>query len=183
MPFIEYIGDKMKKEINIEYSRTEYRVLNQNIMNYINQNIYEFNKTSHSVEQDFTYSLNIRYEEYLTKNYISYIFYTSVYEGGAHPNNTIYTINYDKRNNRIVTINDLIKMNPTILDIFSKKSREELSKKEGFNDPNVKEMMIEGTKPIPNNYKNFVFTKDKIMILFEQYQVAPYYMGEFKIII
>lgn len=173
----------MKNEINIEYPRTEYKILNQNIMNYINKNIYEFNKTSSIVEQDFTYSLNIHYEEYLTKNYVSYVFYTSVYEGGAHPNNTIYTINYDKENNKIVTINDLIRTNPNILNLFSTKSREELLKKEEFNDPNIKQMMIEGTKPISNNYKNFVFTKEGIMILFEQYQVAPYYMGEFKILI
>ena len=44
-------------------------------------------------------------------------------------------------------------------------------------------MMYEGTKPIKDNFKNFVFTKDGILLLFNYYQVAPYSQGEFQIIV
>ena len=37
-------------------------------------------------------------------------------------------------------------------------------------------MLLEGTIPIINNFKNFVFS-DNIIIFFEEYQIAPYSSG------
>lgn len=44
-------------------------------------------------------------------------------------------------------------------------------------------MIEDGTKPINNNFKNFAFSEDGLIIFFEQYQVAPYSFGNFEVII
>lgn len=173
----------MKNDLRITYPRSNFKVLNNEVIKYINTNIEEFMNYSQESVQNFPYSLYIYYDEYETNNYISYVFYNSMFTGGAHPNNTIYTINYDKNTNKIVNINDLVSDNPNILNTFSYQSRIQLGSKKEFQDPNIKEMLIEGTKPVKENFKNFAFTKDGIILYFEQYQVAPYYMGAFKILI
>ncbi len=173
----------MKNDLRITYPRSNFKVLNNEILKYINTNIEEFmNDTQESV-QNFPYSLYIYYDEYETNAYVSYVFYNSMFTGGAHPNNTIYTINYDKTRHKIIDINDLVRDNPNLLNIFSYQSRLQLGNKKEFNDPNIKEMLLEGTMPVKENFRNFVFTSDGIVLYFEQYQVAPYSMGAFKVLI
>ena len=178
-----FIGDEMKNDLRISYPRSKYPILSKEIEKYIKTNIDAFIQESTSTIQNLPYSLYIYYDEYETQEYISYVFYNSLFTGGAHPNNTIYTINYDKTKNKIVTIHDLVEKNPNLLHLFSRESRRVLQNKKEFQDLNVSQMLIEGTIPNENNFRNFVFTPNGILLLFEQYQVAPYYMGVFQVYI
>ena len=38
-------------------------------------------------------------------------------------------------------------------------------------------MLLEGTKPTLDNFKNFSYTEDGFKIYFNYYQIAPYYYG------
>lgn len=175
----------MKNEIRMTYPRTEYSVLNEKIKKYVDSLLEEFMEYGEAtVQPDFTYTLDMYYEKYTYQDYLSYVFFTSMYTGGAHPNNTIYTITYDKQKNQIITISDLTKDNADLLQILSEESRTILKKYPSFQTPYFQEdMLLEGTEARLENFRNFAFSKDGLILFFEQYQVAPYFDGSFRVVI
>lgn len=176
------ISDYHKYKILAYYPQTEFDILNDNISKKINDYIKKFKEEIKYVDVQLNqyYTLNIFYNTYEYESYISYIFYIEYYTGGAHPNHEIYTVVYDKSQNKIIDINDLIKINPNTLNIFSSISRKNLLQNKNIVDTS---MMIDGTVPNIENFSNFVFSKDGIIIFFNYYQVAPYSSGQFEVII
>lgn len=173
----------IKNEINISYPRTKYPLLNETITKEIKTILNEFMEYAKSeLEFNFTYTLDINYEEYSYNNYLSFVFYTSIYTGGAHPDNKIFTINYDILNNKIITIDDIIS-NDKLLTLSNESRKILMQNKNIEHDKNSKEMLVEGTKPLKNNFRNFVFSENGLIIYFEQYQIAPYSSGSFKVLI
>ena len=175
----------MKNEIRITYPRTEYSILNQEIKKYVDSLLDEFMEYGKStIQPNFTYTLDMYYEKYSYQFYLSYVFFTSVYTGGAHPNNTIHTITYNKEKNQIITISNLAKDNADLLKILSEESRAILKKYPSFQTSYFqKDMLMEGTEPRLENFRNFAFSKEGLIIFFEQYQVAPYSDGSFRVVI
>lgn len=175
----------MKNEIRITYPRTEYSVLNQEIKKYIDSILKEFMEYGEApIQPDFPYTLDTYYEKYANEDYLSYVFFTSMYTGGAHPNNTITTITYDKKENKIITISDLVNKSSNLLEFLSEESRRILKKYPSFQTPYfMEDMLLEGTEPILENFRNFAFSKDGLILFFEQYQVAPYSDGSFRVVI
>lgn len=170
-----------KNEISIKKPTTKYLKLNE----IINKNILEIkndflkNITNVFAQEEFTYTLFINYEKEEYKNYLSYVFFIEIDTGGAHPNHNLWTVVYDTYQNKVVTIDSLIQNNPELLKTFSKISRANL-----LINPNISPaMMLDGTKPQKENFKNFVLTDLGLKILFSRYQVAPYVAGEFSVII
>ena len=174
----------MKNEIRVTYPRSEYLTLNQEIKKYIDSILQEFLAYGEATAQPgFPYTLDSYYEKYRNDNYLCYVFFTSMYTGGAHPNNTIHTITYDIQSKQIVTIHNLISKNPNLLEILSKESRLILKKYPNFQSCSIVDMLMEGTEANTDNFKNFVFSKEGIIIFFEQYQIAPYSEGNFRIVV
>ena len=169
-------------EINIDYPKTTYIKLNNLIKEKIDTYINTFKNDIKNiyVQQDQYYTLNITYDSYVYKQYISYAFYIEYYTGGAHPNHEIWTIIYDTNSNQVITIDDLIKKDKNILKILSNISRNELIKNKNIVDIN---MLMTGTKPINENFSRFVFSDKGLIIFFERYQVAPYSSGNFNVIV
>ena len=164
------------------YPKTDYSKLNNVINDKIYEYIKEFKENVNSSDYPINqyYSLIILYDCYEYDNYISYIFRIEDYTGGAHPNHRIYTVVYDIKNNVIITIDDLINKNQNILNIFSENSREILKSNDKITSST---MLYEGTKPKKENFTNFVFSKNGIILFFPQYQVAPYSQGEFNVVL
>ena len=169
-------------EIKINYPLTGYKKLNEEITKIVNKYMKDFknNLPNKDVTVNMKYTLIIDFKDFYYNDYVSFVFYIEYFTGGAHPNHEIVTINYNKRTNSFIKIENLLEKNKDILDIFSKISRINLINNPGIT---VTSMMYEGTKPIKDNFKNFVFTKDGILLLFNYYQVAPYSQGEFQIIV
>lgn len=171
-------------EILIYYPVTKYEILNKEIVklkentknNFI-QNIDE--KIIKEMNAPWYLSLNFNSYSYL--DILGFAFHTDTFTGGAHPNAYINTINYDKKNNCIVTIDSLISKNSNILNELSKYTYDKLLENEYINEYNVIDMLKEGTNPTKNNFSNFVFTPNGLMIFFQKYQVAPYVLGEFTV--
>lgn len=178
-------SDTEKYKIDAYYPISDYAVLNKEVTNLINNYINRFKSfiNDNNIVPNQYYTLNIFYNKYETSNYLSYVFRISEYTGGAHPNNTISTISYNKNNDAIITIESLIKDDATILDILSTESRKILENNQLFKSGLLYDMMIDGTKPKIENFKNFVFSKEGLIIFFEQYQIAPYSYGEFNVVI
>lgn len=105
------------------------------------------------------YSLDISYDSYIYENYISYVFFISMYTGGAHPNNKIFSINFNILENKIINIDDIIKSEFT-LDYLSKESRKLLGENKNIRkDKNSIELLMNGTKPEKLNFRNYAFSK------------------------
>lgn len=171
----------MNNGIRISYPRTEYLKLNLAFADIIKKSVDEFiNYAKEAVQEKFTYTLDISHDEYAYKDYLSFVFYISMYTGGAHPNNKIVTVSYDKKEDRIITLDDLMKENSQLLFLLSEESRRIL-----VTNPNIVDqaMLLEGTKPVKENFELFAFTPTGLMIFFPQYQIAPYSSGSFKVVI
>ena len=180
----EYKISEIRKnyKIQIYYPITEYKKLNNTITKQITSYLKEFknNIKLSNIPINQYYHLIILFEKYEYKNYISFVFRIEDFTGGAHPNHRIYTIVYDTKENKIINIDDLINKNKNTLEILSKFSRNELKGNKKITDFS---MLYEGTKKEKENFTNFVFSKEGLIIFFPQYQVAPYSQGEFNVII
>ena len=177
---INTIDDEHKNKINIYFPITNYDLLDKEINNIIDTYIKEFKDAinEYKIQENLYYTLYINYDEYTYKNYISFVFNIEMFTGGAHPNHFITTINYDTLNNKFINIDSLIDLNKNILNSLSKESRNILSSDKKFQINYNKDMMYEGTLPDKKNFKNFVLTENGLKILFNYYQIAPYYYGE-----
>ena len=174
--------DYESSKISILFPNSKYSDLNEiiieKIYEYINtfiKGVEENNKQTPSFPS-YYYTLFITYKEYNYQNYISYVFRIETFLMGAHPNHEMWTIVYDKEKREVITLDDLIKENKNTLDIFSKTARKNLMYDKRIIDIT---MLMEGTTPEKDNFNNFVFSKDGIILFFPQYSIAPYSQGEF----
>lgn len=99
-------------------------------------------------------------------------FNSTVYSiGAAHPGNFTTTLLYDLDTGSSISFGELFVPNFDFPSFLSLKSREMLSKKLGVSPTD--EMLVEGTLPTFENFKSYLLTKEGLVILFDQAQVAP----------
>ena len=123
------------------------------------------------------YTLNVTYDSYETEEYLSFVFYIETYTGGAHPNSEIWTVVWDKTNRLIVTNESFTK---DFLEKVSEEVRGDLLMNPKITSPT---WLFEGTRPIKENFKSFVYTNDGLLFFFSPYQVAPYSSGLFETLV
>lgn len=168
--------------ITINYPSTNYLKVNTIIKEYLNTNINNFKNITLDKAKT-TYYLIINYKKYHYQNLISYIFFSESFTGGAHPIHLIKSFIYNIDTNSFITINTLIKNNSNILKELSNYTYKTLSNKKIFQNQVVNNMLKEGTLPTTDNFKNILFTDKGLIIYFERYQIAPYYYGDYNIIV
>ena len=168
--------------IIINYPSTNYLKVNTIIKEYLDTSINNFKNITLDKTKT-TYYLIINYKEYHYQNLISYIFFSESFTGGAHPIHLIKSFIYNIDTNSFITINTLIKNNSNILKELSNYTYKTLSNKKIFQNQVVNNMLKEGTLPTTDNFKNILFTDKGLIIYFERYQIAPYYYGDYNIIV
>lgn len=178
----EYNVSHNDNNITINYPSTNYYKVNTKIKEYLDTSINNFKNITLDKTKT-TYYLIINYKEYHYQNLISYIFFSESYTGGAHPIHLIKSFVYNINTNSLITINTLIKNNPNILKELSNYTYKTLSNKKIFQNQVVNNMLKEGTLPTTDNFKNILFTDKGLIIYFERYQIAPYYYGDYNIIV
>lgn len=127
--------------------------------------------------------------------FISIILTVSAFEGGAHGYETLTSYNYNVVNKKEVALADLFPSDVKYLTTISNFSRKDLTTQfrkrlevktkadeKNFQD-SVIPMMIDGTTPDAENFSVFTFTPESATIYFNQYQVAPYSMGQSSVVI
>ncbi len=183
---IEEKGNQYK--IRIYYPYTSYSVLNQEMEKFVQKQLQEFkqNMKKYPLTPLQFYTLDISYQTYIYKDYVTYVFEIFLDTGGAHPNTYIHSISYNRATDKIITIDTLNKQYPNILNILSLESRKSLMKSKKLKEVATEErknMIDEGTAPTLDNFRNFAFTENGLTIFFENYQVAPYVYGSFEVTI
>lgn len=169
-------------QLRVYYPITSYPTLNQKIDSMIQGHIRDFKKeiSSIDVQLDQVYSLDILYQEYEYRSYISYVFTIFQDTGGAHPYSFYSSVIYDKDTNEIITIDYLIEKDASFLKTVSKNVREKLSKNPAIVSY---DMMIQGTSPEKENFSHFAITENGYLFFFSPYQVAPYSSGKFQVLL
>jgi len=162
--------------VKYEYPMTgDIQIDNEIKMNIDNRLNNFYSEIELGTQNEQEYSLEITYDKKEYKEYVTYILYTTVYLGGAHPNTTIETFTY-KNGKRI-----------EIMDVISKEELSKISnyvKKKLLSHPgSVSDMIEEGTVPDYQNYRNFYYNDRGLVFIFEQYQVAPYSSGIIEVIV
>jgi hypothetical protein len=110
-----------------------------------------------------------------------------VYMGGAHGLETRNYYNFDLRNGKVITENDLYKSNykPELALLIKKRIIEE--SKENKNEKNAEHIdNLDQTDFWTDSIKpngNFYITDESINYVFNPYEIAPYYMGQTEITI
>lgn len=168
--------------INAFYPITKYETLNNEVLKLVNSKIDMFKEdVEKSLElTDKVFTLDIKFNISSYNEFISIEFDIFYDFGGAHPNTYTETINYNSKEDKIVTIDDLMKKNDDLLnklhDYFYNKLKENERLKQVYNE----RMFEDGLRPIKENFKNFVFTKEGMIFIFNRYQIAPYVAGDFR---
>ncbi len=129
----------------------------------------------------------------VNENNISILITIEQFTGGAHGFDSLYSYNYDVKNNKELKLKDFFPNDPNYLKKVSDFSRKELTNKfqnelrradypddESYNAglSNMKSMMQAGTQPTLENFSVFTFTPEYLYIHFAEYQVAAYVYGK-----
>lgn len=178
--------DEQNYKINIYYPKTKYKLLNKEIDENIAKIYEEFKSNVINLDLDQPYieiTYNVNEVSINDNNIISIIFNVKSLIDKTHPNDDFYTINYNITTNKIISIDDLILKNKSILEKFSSKSYETLKDNE-----KIKEYVSDDSlkNSLDNNkitYSIFAFDKQGVVIYFNTYNLAPFAAGNFSVLI
>ena len=113
----------------------------------------------------------------LNNKYLSFVINVYYFSGGAHGNEEVYTFNYDIAENKEISINDFLGLSQQNLEKLAQLASQEVTSQlqsSGMQTDNFLRQMIEqGTKPTQENFKDFNFSYNSLIIYFQKYQVAP----------
>jgi hypothetical protein len=119
------------------------------------------------------------------EKYISFSLTIYYFSGGAHGITEVDAFNYDIKNKKEITINDFLGNSSQNLEKLSQLARQQVILQLQSNDMQIEgfleQMIDDGTKPNLDNYKNFNFDSNSLIIYFQQYQVAPGSAGQITI--
>lgn len=160
---------------------TEYEELNLDITNIVNSYIESFKNQLPYLSQDKKYYLNITFETYNKGDYISFLFLIKQNLGCLHDEKYISTINYDKKENKIITLYDLIKKDEELLNKLSSLSYQAICNNNDIDNVKNEDFIKEGTTPLYKNFENFIINKNSLDVYFNEYQVLPYYYGAIRV--
>lgn len=165
--------------IKADYPVTGVASVDSEILTFINKTIAEFKEQSGGPYpgQTAPYAFIADYEIVVGKNTTTIIFNIETYTGGAHGNLAIKTVTYDESGKRIY-LGSIFKPESVYLKKLSDISRVKLREKLGTEG----NWIDEGTEAVSSNFEAFYLTPDnKLVIIFQPYQVAPWASGVQKI--
>lgn len=102
---------------------------------------------------------------------MSILFTNFWYTGGAHPGTYHRAINYDFTAVKKLSLSDLFIPSSSYLYQLSEYCIQQLGEKLDF------EVWEDGAAPLAKNYQVWTITRKGLLIVFEEYQVAPYSSG------
>lgn len=113
----------------------------------------------------------------LNTQYLSLVIKMYYFSGGAHGNEEIHAFNYDMLQKKKIRINHFFESSQDALKKISEISAQDITsqlKSRGWReDDSLKEMVRQGSAPVFENFKNFNFDSQSLIIYFQRYQVAP----------
>lgn len=167
--------------ICVNYPRFKKEILDSITESYIFKYIDEFkDQVNGNTYENSNYKdeLNIDYETWAFSDDIASIKYSILINMPyyAHPYTKIDTAVYDFNNQKEIYLDDIMQGN--YLNRISELIIENLKSNDKYSDYIDSNQFEMGTKPINENYSNFILKKDKIVFYFEKYQIFAGFLGE-----
>lgn len=133
-----------------------------------------FNKNGHEVPKEeefmYTYDYQVSYEvKFNENNLISIVMNDYMYTGGAHGTTIVTSYNFNILTGQQLFVGDIAK-NQTNLNKIKQYAINELSKRNYGLNEELKNIEI-------NNSRPFYFIQNGIILMFQEYEVAPYAAG------
>lgn len=123
----------------------------------------------------------------INDQYISFMINIYYFSGGANGMNEVYGFNYDIQNQKEITISDFLANSNDNLQKLSAlaitKIDSQLAESAGSIDESMKVWVKEGAGPKWDNFKQFSFDNNSLIIYFQKYQVAAGAFGPITIVI
>ncbi len=113
-------------------------------------------------------------------DFVSISFGSGRYTGGAHPNSSSYSLNFDLKNGRELSLSDLFLENSNYLSAISDFAITDLEKQLESPDD---DWIRRGAGPKLENFKSWTLSKEGLNLIFDQYQVAAYVYGPQEVLI
>jgi hypothetical protein len=119
--------------------------------------------------------------------YISFVIDIYYFSGGAHGMNEVFALNYDIEQKKEITIEEFLNFSENDLQKISKLAVDgitlQLEEKAGGVDESMKTWIEDGAGSEWENFKDFNFGENTMIIYFQRYQVAAGSFGPITIII
>jgi hypothetical protein len=161
---------------------TRFRVFNQALSDYVAGQIQAFKAEIKELNQpgpggqtgSQEGSIEISYQvPYSDRNLVSVQVLTSTYAGGAHPNGTFKSFNYDLQRQRIMTLDQLFAPKAKYLRTIADRCINEIQRRQISDDESIRQ----GAAAREENYQVWNVGPKGLLITFDAYQVAPYATG------
>ncbi|HEY0429297.1 MAG TPA: DUF3298 and DUF4163 domain-containing protein [Pyrinomonadaceae bacterium] len=119
--------------------------------------------------------------DYASDKVVSVGFGNSTFEGGAHPSQFSFTINFDLAKGKKIELAELFKPNSNYLKVISEYCIKKL--KEQQSEMTDDEWLATGAGAAAKNFSSWSIKRDGILISFDPYQVAAYAAGPQEVLI
>lgn len=141
----------------------------KNIYNHFNEEYGNFNSLKEKSELNIDYHYNIIKNRY--HNISLNVFIDSSFL--AHPNNYVKTYVYDQKEDKLLTLGDIVPKDQmkTIASIVTSYLFEH------YSDCILMDELKQKINDDPNSYSNFILTKDKLLLYFERAEITASYCG------
>lgn len=164
------------KKINIFYPVTEYESVNNVINKKIDYYRSKFDNSNFTIDKK---KLEISFEEYEYKEYRSFKFIIKSNVRISHDIEEIFTVSF--KGDTVIDIDYFKQKNKDILDLFYSECYNKLKDDTNIKQYSSEEWLNKGLQKDSDNYKNFIFTENAFVIIFNSYTIAPYVAGIFEV--
>ena len=139
-----------------------------------NQAMTELNESCYAGARDLY--LDLTYETSVTRGQtMGVVFFAAKYTGGAHPITDVQTMNFNMLSGNLLQYQDIFTRTDGLYEFLSDYAYRAL--RPGLGEFWQDDTFTGGLEPKAENFKNFVVTPDGLVLIFEQYQIAPYSAG------
>ena len=176
----EKVENLQKEGINGKYklaypSFKDYPEFNEIVNRRIEEEKTYINKAEDLLEYDLSFG-DIR----TSGKYLGFMFnITTYFLGDAHPSVQVFAVNYDTEAKKEASLKDVFSpLSSNYLNIFSEVTYKELkSRVEREELTSSEDFIKEGTTADKKNFSCFNLKGSEVIVVFNQYQVAPYSSG------
>lgn len=167
--------------IAVHYPIFDNQILDKKTLDFIKNrtdNFYSLSREHLALGGNYRFELNIDYEVYKSSNDIVSIKFNILEYAPYYPNPKldIETFVYDLSKSKELFLSDIMK--GKYLEAISDNCIKYFREKSEFKEYIDTASFIHGTKPVDNNYSNFILVEDGIIFIFQRSKLFPNHIGE-----
>ncbi|QXE02427.1 DUF3298 domain-containing protein [Terribacillus sp. DMT04] len=185
------LKDKTERsDIQIAYPKFDYEPLDK-LIEPNATNLFEHHKTEKNDEGYYQLLPNMIYtytsefdEPIISDEFVSIHYNNYIYAGGAHGSPSSESLYFDLKENRALTIDEVLKKHDVSFRALSDFVSNALITDARFSEyrespvsERYKQYAMKSTTPVPENYKNFKVTENSITIYNDYYYIFPMATG------